>query len=201
MCVTIMCTGELATMAHVGTLGRFARRVAVSGMADGVVLRRQARLVALCGEQAYRQAVPPLSRSLATCTAASSARAVPPSNGAGTPMPAATAATAAAAQFAPRDPAWHARVTRSFDRQTFMNHLGAEMTVRGPGQVDVTVTASPALRQQHGYFHAGVTTSIADSAAGYAAYTLFEADSEVLSTEIKINLLNPAVGDRCVPPS
>jgi uncharacterized protein (TIGR00369 family) len=82
-----------------------------------------------------------------------------------------------------------------------MSHLGAEMTVRGPGQVDVTVTASPALRQQHGYFHAGVTTSIADSAAGYAAYTLFEADSEVLSTEIKINLLNPAVGDRCVPPS
>ena len=55
--------------------------------------------------------------------------------------------------------------------------------------------SSPALLQQHGYFHAGVTTSIADSAAGYAAYTLFEPGAGVLTTELKINLLRPAVGD------
>ena len=51
------------------------------------------------------------------------------------------------------------------------------------------------LTQQHGYFHAGVTASIADSASGYAAYTMMPADSSVLTVEYKINLVAPAQGD------
>ena len=51
------------------------------------------------------------------------------------------------------------------------------------------------LQQQHGYFHAGVTSTIADTAAGYAAYSLFAAGDGVLTSEFKINLLNPAQGD------
>jgi len=87
-------------------------------------------------------------------------------------------------------------VKASFLRQTFMAHLGATITHCSPGHVHIAVDASPALLQQVGYFHAGVSTSIADSAAGYASYTLFEPGTEVLSTEFKVNLVNPGVGDR-----
>lgn len=98
-------------------------------------------------------------------------------------------------QFEPRDPNWEARVRASFARQPFMDHLGAVMTRVAPGEVDLEMAYSPALTQQHGHFHAGSTASIADSAAGYAALSLYPAGTGVLTTEYKINLLNPARGD------
>ena len=88
-----------------------------------------------------------------------------------------------------------ARIQASFDRQGLMRHLGARLTQVEPGTVRITLPSRPEVTQQHGYFHAGATSTIADSAGGYAAYTLFPADTEVLSVEFKINLLAPAVGD------
>jgi len=44
----------------------------------------------------------------------------------------------------------------------------------------------------------GVVATIADSACGYAAYSLMPADASVLTVEYKINLLAPAVGDRFI---
>ena len=43
-----------------------------------------------------------------------------------------------------------------------------------------------------------MTSAIADSAGGYAAYTLFPADSSVLTVEFKINLIAPADGERLI---
>ena len=87
------------------------------------------------------------------------------------------------------------RIRASFDRQGLMAHLGARMTHIGPGRVHIELPSRPEVTQQHGYFHAGATSAIADSAGGYAAHTLFPEDSEVLTVEYKINLLAPAVGE------
>ncbi|MFG3197053.1 PaaI family thioesterase [Streptomyces sp. NPDC048208] len=76
-----------------------------------------------------------------------------------------------------------------------MSHLGARMSHIGPGRVHIVLPGRPEVTQQHGYFHAGATSAIADSAGGYAAYTLFPEGTEVLTVEYKINLLAPAVGD------
>jgi uncharacterized protein (TIGR00369 family) len=92
-------------------------------------------------------------------------------------------------------PEVQARVRASFDRQGLMRLLGARLTHIGPGQVRIELPSRPEITQQHGYIHAGATSAIADSAGGYAAYTLFPADSEVLTVEFKINLLAPAAGD------
>lgn len=86
------------------------------------------------------------------------------------------------------------RVRASFDRQGLMSHLGARMSHIGPGRVHIVLPGRPEVTQQHGYFHAGATSAIADSAGGYAAYTLFPEGTEVLTVEYKINLLAPAVG-------
>jgi hypothetical protein len=62
--------------------------------------------------------------------------------------------------------------------------------------VEIAIPYRTELTQQNGYLHAGVVTTIADSACGYAAYSLMPAGSEVLSVEFKVNLLRPAKGDR-----
>ncbi|ADZ70230.1 PaaI family thioesterase [Polymorphum gilvum] len=100
--------------------------------------------------------------------------------------------------FEPKDPDWEVRVRASYARQPFMEHLGAVLSHLAPGEADIAMAFRPELTQQHGFFHAGTTTSIADSAAGYAALTLYPQGTGVLTTEFKINLLNPGRGARLV---
>jgi len=100
----------------------------------------------------------------------------------------------------PRDPGFEARVRASFERQAFMALIGARLGRVEAGHVEIVMPYRPDLTQQAGYFHAGATSAIADSSAGYAAYSLFDADTDVLTTEFKINLLNPAAGDRLIAP-
>jgi uncharacterized protein (TIGR00369 family) len=93
-------------------------------------------------------------------------------------------------------PEVRARIEDSFARQGLMSHLGARLVHVGPGRVHIVLPGRPEVTQQHGYFHAGATAAIADSAGGYAAFTLFPAHTSVLTVEYKINLLAPAVGDK-----
>ncbi|MBQ0862324.1 PaaI family thioesterase [Streptomyces sp. A73] len=88
------------------------------------------------------------------------------------------------------------RIRKSFDSQGLMSHLGARITHIGPGRVHIVLPSRPEVTQQDGYVHAGATSAVADSAGGYAAFTLFPPDSSVLTVEYKVNLLAPAVGDR-----
>lgn len=93
------------------------------------------------------------------------------------------------------DPAMEARVRASFASQGLMHHLGAELAEVGHGRVCIRMPFRPELTQQLGYFHAGGTSAIADTAGGYAGYTVFPIDTEVLTVEFKINLLAPGQGD------
>jgi uncharacterized protein (TIGR00369 family) len=100
--------------------------------------------------------------------------------------------------FEPRDPAFRERVHASFARQNFMALIGARIVSVAPGAVEIELPLRPELEQQHGFAHAGATWAIADSAAGYASQSLMAADEGVLTTELKINLLAPAKGERLV---
>ncbi len=93
------------------------------------------------------------------------------------------------------DPSFAEKIRQSFARQSVMNLIGAELTKVEPGVIEVTLPYRSELTQQHGYVHAGIITTIADSACGYAAYSLMPANSEVLSVEFKVNLLRPARGE------
>lgn len=98
----------------------------------------------------------------------------------------------------PSDPDFAARVRSSFERQGFMRSLGAELTRVEPGACEIRVPFREDLGQQHGFFHAGVLGAIADSAGGYAGYTLMGAGDSVLSVEYKMNLLAPGRGEAAV---
>jgi uncharacterized protein (TIGR00369 family) len=84
------------------------------------------------------------------------------------------------------------RIKESFDKQGLMQTLNARLVEVEKGRVKITCEFSKTLTQQHGFFHAGVLTSLADSACGYAALTLMPLDKEVLTVEFKVNFLNPA---------
>lgn len=77
-----------------------------------------------------------------------------------------------------------------------MRTLGATLGRVSPGLVEIAIRSDPSISQQHGFVHAGALAAIADSAAGYAALSLMPADTGVLTTEFKINLLAPAAGER-----
>ena len=90
------------------------------------------------------------------------------------------------------------KVRASFAKQGLMSTLGAQMTTVGAGAVEIRCGFDAKLTQQNGFVHAGVITSILDSACGYAALSVAPAGSEVLSVEFKVNLLAPAVGSAFV---
>lgn len=96
------------------------------------------------------------------------------------------------------NPDFEAVVRESFARQTFMAALGATLDEVTPGSIVISVPFRAEHAQQNGFLHAGVITSVADSACGYSALTLAPAGYDVLAVEFKINLLRPATAPRFV---
>lgn len=103
------------------------------------------------------------------------------------PPPAATA-------FAPMDPGFEARCRASFGRQKAMDLVGGRLERLEPGLAEVVLPFREDLTQQKGFVHGGIVGMIADSACGYAAYSLMPATSSLVTVEYKINILRPAVG-------
>ena len=87
------------------------------------------------------------------------------------------------------------RIYDSFARQGMMSTLGATLTHVSPGHTTIKAPIRPETCQQQGAAHAGLSFAIGDSAAGYAALTKVPEDQEVVTSEMKIHLLTPAIGD------
>jgi len=93
---------------------------------------------------------------------------------------------------APSDPHFASRIRESFARQKAMALIGASLGVVVPGAVEILLPFRDDLTQQKGYIHGGIIGMIADSAAGYAAYSLMPADCSLVTVEYKMNILSPA---------
>jgi uncharacterized protein (TIGR00369 family) len=99
-------------------------------------------------------------------------------------------------KLSPRDPDFAPRVRASFARQRAMATIGARIVRVEPGEVELELPFRDDLTQQHGFLHAGIVTTLVDSACGYAALSVMDNESAVLSVEYKVNVLAPAVGER-----
>ena len=100
--------------------------------------------------------------------------------------------------FESQDPNYERRVRESFARQRVMELIGATLLRVEPGEVDIGLPFRDDLTQQHGFLHAGIVATIADSACGYAALSLAAPQTGVLTIEYKVNLLAPASGARLI---
>jgi uncharacterized protein (TIGR00369 family) len=95
----------------------------------------------------------------------------------------------------PLNPGFAETIAESFAQQAIMNLIGARLARVEPGIVEIELPFRADLTQQDGYLHAGIVTTVADSACGYAALSLMPRGSRVLSVEFKVNLLRPARGE------
>ncbi|MEX2198980.1 MAG: PaaI family thioesterase [Burkholderiales bacterium] len=98
-------------------------------------------------------------------------------------------------KFQPQDPGFAARLRTSFARQKAMDLIGARLTVVAPGHAEIALAFRDDLTQQKGYVHGGILGMIADSACGYAAFSLMPASASLVTVEYKINILAPGKGD------
>ncbi len=99
-------------------------------------------------------------------------------------------------QFEPQDAGYKEKVIESFQRQEAMHTLNVSISAVTPGEVILEFPYQKQLTQQHGFIHAGIVSTVLDSACGYAAFSLMPTDAAVLTIEYKINLLSPAKGER-----
>ena len=100
--------------------------------------------------------------------------------------------------YLPETPEFETMVRDSFSKMAMMEFLGAKLSSVEPGAVEVQLSHRKELLQQHGLFHGGVTTTILDSAGGYAAFSLFKPGDEILTVEYKVNFIAPANGDKLI---
>ncbi len=79
-----------------------------------------------------------------------------------------------------------------------MHHINAKLVEVQPGYCEIEVPYAPELSQQHGYFHAGIIGTIADNTAGYAAFSLMEETSSIVTVEYKLNIVSPGDGEKLI---
>ena len=94
----------------------------------------------------------------------------------------------------PLDPDFAARIRESFGRQQAMALIGARLATVGAGAVEIELPFRDDLTQQKGFVHGGIIGMIADSAAGYAAFSLMPPGCSLVTVEYKMNILAPATG-------
>ena len=87
-------------------------------------------------------------------------------------------------------------IRTSFAKQNFLLTFGARLTHLGLGHVEIEAPVSTPSLNQHGFAHAGLAFAIGDTAAGYAAQSHLSTGSDVLTIELKVNYLAPAIGER-----
>ena len=70
-------------------------------------------------------------------------------------------------KFKVRNPAFRERTIASFNDQAVMHTIGAGIDDVEPGRVEISFPYHPSLCQQHGFIHAGIISTVLDSACGY----------------------------------
>jgi uncharacterized protein (TIGR00369 family) len=101
-------------------------------------------------------------------------------------------------EITPRDANFEHKIRKSFAGQDYMRLIGAKLGQVEHGNIEIILPTRQQLNQQHGFFHGGVTAALADSAAGFAALSVFEVGAGILTSEFKINFLRPAQGNTMI---
>ena len=101
-------------------------------------------------------------------------------------------------KFKPKTVNYKKKVEESFHRQNFMKLIHARLIDVKPGYCEIHIPYNSTLTQQHGFFHAGIISTIADNTSGYASFSLMDENSSILTVEFKLNLISPGDGDMLI---
>lgn len=89
-----------------------------------------------------------------------------------------------------------ARINKKLEGQHFMRHIGFDLTRIDPGYVEGEMLLADFAKQQMGFVHGGITATLADIVAGFAAYTRSPLDKNVVTSSINVMYYHPGKGQR-----
>ena len=87
-------------------------------------------------------------------------------------------------------------ILAKLEHQSFMKLIGFQVTNIAEGRIEGELTLKPEHKQHKGFVHGGLTATLADIVAGFAAVSLVPAGHHVVTVELKVSYLNPGVGDK-----
>ncbi len=90
------------------------------------------------------------------------------------------------------------KVNASLARQGFASKYSFQLTAAKMGFVEITVPFDEVVSDGQGRFHSGIVGALADVVGSYAGFTLLPQSDSGLSFEYKLNVLEPAIGEKIV---
>ena len=90
------------------------------------------------------------------------------------------------------------RLLESFRRSKIMQLFGAEVTGMDEGYFEITVPKQDFMARPAGMFNGSIIASLVDVSSGYAGASAKPEDSYFTTVELKVNYLNPAIGEQLV---
>jgi uncharacterized protein (TIGR00369 family) len=90
------------------------------------------------------------------------------------------------------------QVLESFSRSAMMRLFGSEVTGIDRGYFEITTSKKDFMVRPAGMFNGSTIASLVDVSAGYAAAAAKESDSYFTTIELKVNYLNPALGEKLI---
>ena len=98
--------------------------------------------------------------------------------------------------FTVKNPKFRELIREKLEKQYFMHHIGMELDTIEAGRVEGSLDFTDELKQQNGFLHGGVTATLCDVVAGFAAFTLVNEDETVVTADLRVSYLNPGDASR-----
>lgn len=96
------------------------------------------------------------------------------------------------------DPRIAERLRERAEINPYVKYLGVELLSIEEGRVEARMPLTDEQKQYSGVSHGGVLAALADTIAGFAAYTMTPLDKDVLTAEMKISFLRAAWGKELI---
>jgi len=96
------------------------------------------------------------------------------------------------------DPRIEERLRERAEKNPYVKYLGVEFLLIEEGRVEARMPLTDEQKQYSGVSHGGVLAALADTIAGFAAYTMTPLEKDVLTAEMKISFLRAAWGKELI---
>ena len=89
-------------------------------------------------------------------------------------------------------------ITDSFERSETLKFYKAQLLEVETDFISMKIPKMDLLTRKAGMFNGAMIASLVDVSSGYAAVSHYEEDCYVVTVELKVNYLRPAIGDALV---
>lgn len=96
--------------------------------------------------------------------------------------------------WSPKNPEYEKTIREKLKGQHFMHLMDFEILDIKAGSIRGQLSFETKHKQQFGFLHGGVTSTISDIVMGFAAYSLMPLDKGVVTANLNVNYFHPGKG-------